>query len=460
LTAAQETKAYGKSYLILEKSDEIGGCWRDVANKTSHVAVSQPSYHFNYDHKGKCPSDFTGRDELLNDLELFVKEHNIAVQHRAKVVAVEKDSEGWTVSYELNGELRVVKGKGVFLALGAQQKPRENTFLGEDNFTGTTSYGIRDHISLQKYNDANVVIVGGGAFAMETVRTALLHGAKHVTVVYRTALQCWPRVVHYLATIGDCTLGDLAKAYDTACKWAGLQGIMEPFMSRKCTAQPTASDMVFFAYKAGRLSLQKGQITQVQERSVVVDDGEHVECDVLVKCLGFQEPPLRDVFPGFKFRKFVFLNDLASCTFVSDPHYQHKAAGNQASASMAHHPVKGGTFSVLALATVSIRLQLYFMDHPDEFVKAMEQMPMSKEPVCNWFQQKWHFEGLPDVNQLIDDTLQMFKDRARDKFPETRDYLEMTAQKLAEDISAFMPNNPGYIFNPDCSGNWYDMPEY
>jgi len=459
LIAAEEIKKKGKSYMILEKSVEVGGCWVQAANKTSHVAVSEPSYRFNYDHKGKYPSDFTGRDELLKDAKRYIAAHDLAVTHQAQVTKVEKDADGWTVTYVLTAtKMCTVKCTGVFMALGAQQTPRLIKLSGEDSFTGTISTGIQDHMPTDKFKDANVVIVGGGAFACENLRTALMHGAKHVTIIYRTALQCWPRVVHYQATIGDCKLGDLGKAYEVACKWAGLDGILEPFMSRKCTAQPTASDMFFFAFKAGRLTLKKGQITEVKERSVVTNDAHEYDCDVLMKCLGWQEPPLRKVFPDFESRRFVFLNGYSSCSFVSDPHYQHKSGSNRALASLTDLPVKGGTFSVLALATVSIRLQLYFMDHPDEYHKAMAQLPESPEPVCNWFQQRWDFEDLPGVNKIIDDTLKIFKDRAREKFPEAKDYLEMTSARLASDVSTFLPRNPGYIFKPDCSGNFYDFP--
>ena len=115
---------------------------------------------------------------------------------------------------------------------------------------------------------------------------------------------------------------------------------------------------------------------------------------------------------------------------------------------------------MLALATVSIKLQMYFMDHPEDYHKAMAQLPESPEPVCNWFQQKWDFEDLPGVNKIIDDTLKRFKDECREKVHETEYYLEMTSQRLAADVSTFLPRNPGYIFKPDCSENWYDMPSH
>lgn len=461
LIMAKELTDQRKSYMVLEKSDDIMGCWNGkcAANKTSHVAVSEPSYRFDYDHKGKYPSDFTGRDELVADARRYVTAHDISVSHNSNVTLVEQKGKGWTVSYVKDNKLCTVDTKGVFLALGAQQIPRNISYDGEDGFEGTVSSGIRDHMPVEKFEGARVVIVGGGAFACENLRTALLHGAEHVTMCYRTALQCWPRLVHYQATLGDITLGELGTYYETACKWAGLDGKLEPFMSKKCTAQPTASDVFFIAYKAGRLTLKNTVITSVRSKSVCLKDGSELPCDVLMKCLGWAEPPVKKVMPEFTSRRFVFLNGQASCAFVSDPHYQHKGGSNRGLAQLKEVKIKGGTFSVLALATVSAKLQLYFMDHPDEYAKAMAQLPESPEPVCSWFQQRWDFDDLPEVNKIIDDTLNKFKTQAREKFPGTADYVAMAGKRAEGDTARWLSRFPGYIFKPDGSGNYFDMPD-
>ena len=46
--------------------------------------------------------------------------------------------------------------------------------------------------------------------------------------------------------------------------------------------------------------------------------------------------------------------------------------------------------------------------------KAMAQLPQSPEPVCNWFQQILEFDDVPNVNTIIDEILNIFKDRARE----------------------------------------------
>lgn len=460
LVMAQHLADSGKSYMVLEKTDAIMGCWsgKCAANKTSHVAVSEPSYRFDYEHNGKYPSDYTGRDELVADAARYIAAHDISVTLNAQVTNVEQKGSGWYVTYVKDNKLCSVNTKGVFMALGAQQNPRNVTYDGEETFEGTISTGIKDHMPVDRFKGARVVIVGGGAFACENLRTALMHDAVHVTMCYRTAIQCWPRLVHYQATLGDTTLGDLGQYYETAVKWAGLEGKLEPFMSRKCTAQPTASDIFFIAHRAGRLTLLNTVVTHVKSKSVVLKDGSELPCDVFMKCLGWLEPPLRKVMPEFTSRRFVFLNGQASCAFVSDPHYQHKAGSNRTLSQLTNAPVKGGTFSVLALATVSARLQLYFMEHPDDFTKAMAQLPESPEAVCNWFQQRWQFDDLPGVNKLIDDTLNLFKSRTREKFPDTASYVAMAAKRNEMDCQSFLSRYPGYIFKPDGSGNYYDFP--
>merc|ERR1712032_951791 len=104
------------------------------------------------------------------------------------------------VTYRKNGhQLFKIKCKGVFIATGAQAVRNELTFPGENKFNGMVAFGSNDLGDVHKtFKGKTVCIIGGGAFAIENVKTALLYGAKHVTVVHRSDFQVWPRCVHYL----------------------------------------------------------------------------------------------------------------------------------------------------------------------------------------------------------------------------------------------------------------------
>ena len=65
------------------------------------------------------------------------------------------------------------------------------------------TYGLQGDIDAKTaFRGKRVVIVGNGAFAVENARTALMHGASRVTLVCRRAFYTWPRIVHYLASLG------------------------------------------------------------------------------------------------------------------------------------------------------------------------------------------------------------------------------------------------------------------
>ena len=89
----------------------------------------------------------------------------------------------------------------------------------------------------------------------------------------------------------------------------------------------------------------------------------------------------------FESRRFVLLNDVSysSCSSVLD---QHKAGSNRALAFLSDLLVNGGSFSVVALATMP---QIAIVLHDN---KAMSQLSGSLELACNWFQQKWELETL------------------------------------------------------------------
>eukprot|EP00931_Biecheleriopsis_adriatica_P060210 TRINITY_DN3613_c0_g1_i4.p1 TRINITY_DN3613_c0_g1~~TRINITY_DN3613_c0_g1_i4.p1 ORF type:complete len:1892 (+),score=391.96 TRINITY_DN3613_c0_g1_i4:160-5835(+) len=453
LMAAAEISKQGMKCIVLEKTQHVMGCWRSAANSTSHVAVCEPAYRFEHGSGSAPPSDFTSRDEILYEGELFVSHNKIKITYGAEVTNIQRKEDIWEVSYVEDGETYTIRSKGVFVALGAQQTPRTLKYDNEEDFKGTICYGIKDQMPLEKYQGASVCIVGSGAFAMENVRTALLHGASHVTLIYRRSIQCWPRVLHYLATLGDTTLGELSKTYYEAVRWAGLEGKVEDFMSLQCTAQPTASDIFFLAYKTGRLTLQKGEVNKVLSEGVQLKDGQVIDCSVLLKCVGWQEPALSKIYPDFQVRQFCFLDGHASIAFVTDPHYQHRARGGKMKLDLAETPVKGGTFSVPAFAHASIRLQLHFMRFPEDFTKAMAQLPQSPHAVCSWFEQKWEFKDLPRVNEVIDDTLSIYKNRTKSKFPDLAAYLAMAERKYHVDVLRAWGTHMPYIFNMNGTAN-------
>ena len=109
-----------------------------------------------------------------------------------RVTKVEMDPQGCAMTHVLTAtNMCPVKCTGMCMAVGEQQGPQLMKLSGEESFTGTISRGIQERMPVDKFKGLVVVIVGGGAFACENLRTALRQWAEHVTVIHRTALQCW-----------------------------------------------------------------------------------------------------------------------------------------------------------------------------------------------------------------------------------------------------------------------------
>ena len=187
------------------------------------------------------------------------------------------------------------------------------------------------------FKGKRVCIVGSGAFAIENVKTALLHGAKHVTVVHRSDFQVWPRCIHYLlSSEKSCKFSRYSDLYNNIAKWAGLSvGAgpsfdIAPFMHPGTKAQPTANDSFFALKKAGLVTLIYGNVNQINRNSVSVQNSKdfsvsEVECDVVLKCVRWKDPGsiVRNIFPKFESRNFVFLNKSPRIVFTCDPRYRH-----------------------------------------------------------------------------------------------------------------------------------------
>jgi len=514
LMAAHEFTQAGESVLVLEKTGSAMGCWRSGygANPTSHVAVSEPAYRFPLPSTSgpteagaattnpastptataaatQHPSDYTPQPELLQQGARFIKEQGLdeCIEYHCTVTDVAHISSSpprveVTYSNSRTGKTTTVLARGVYIAIGAQQSARELKWEGEDAFEavpGTSvAYGVQGDIDAKTaFRGRRVVIVGNGAFAVENARTALMHGASHVTLVYRRAFQTWPRVVHYLASLGGLSFAELGEHYESWKEWAGMntdalgEEGMDGFMSLETFSQPSASDFIFGAHKAGMLTIRKDEVERCVADVgagngsgpgvVLKRSGDVLPCEVFLKCIGWRLPDLKKIMPSFETRNWCFLNSTPNVVFACDPHYQldahnssdsgsagaagaakggarKKVSAKVAAARHAHMMQtvpKGGTFSNIVLARATARMQLFMMTKQRAFNAAITQLPTSTNAMCSWFEQRWEFDGIPQLNHLIDEVLEEGKEHMRERFPDMDAFVNMAKDRFAHDMS-------------------------
>jgi non-ribosomal peptide synthetase component F/thioredoxin reductase/carbonic anhydrase/acetyltransferase-like protein (isoleucine patch superfamily) len=494
LVAAFEFMQQGLSLVLLEKTNSILGCWETVANETSAVAVSEATYRFPCMEDESQQGDYPSRAEVLTRGKHFFMKAGLdrVTNFNAEVTAI-KDLPGKTtrtataggqagifktehghcvVTYNQGGMSKVIKCKGVFIATGAQVQQNNHTFPGENNFLGSVAYGSANDVReiVNSVKGKRVVIVGGGAFAIENTRTMLMHGAAHVTIVHRSGVQVWPRCIHYLlSTEKERKFSEYGGVYDRAAEWAGLSVgdggdfNLAPFMHPSSKAQPTASDAFFAFAKMGLVTLVRGEIKAVQEHSLVVhrhnigplSPGENViemDCDVLLKCIGWKDPGrgLKALFPQFTQRNFIFLNKSPRIVFVCDPHYSYPSNSAPSQEKQGYEALLetvpiGGTFSVLILARICAWLQIYMLGNPlDIFEKMMKTLPASEHPTCSWGEQQFSYPTSKECSDMVLYKIALHKNLVAEKHQTVSDFFAMSSKYLRNDLArqAFMSDMP------------------
>ena len=177
-------------------------------------------------------------------------------------------------------------------------EPREIEYRNRERFGGEIVSGIADGARGVDWRDKDVVVVGMGAFAVENVRTALDHGARHVTVVGRRHGTVCPKIIDYL---------NFATPYDEEFKHDKKSNMLNMIYWKKLytlsgATQPecwmgkvkhdghtiSVSDIWFIAHFLKKLETRVGEISELTETGVVINGEDAVKADIVVNCVGFE----------------------------------------------------------------------------------------------------------------------------------------------------------------------------
>eukprot|EP00956_Cyclotella_meneghiniana_P040436 scaffold195333_cov66-Cyclotella_meneghiniana.AAC.2 len=477
LVAAYEFQQKNVTFQILEKTSNIMGCWARFANNTSHVAVTEATYRLSSTKEDEYECDYPSREQVLEKGADFFQKRSLNnhTEFGAEVINIEdfgssskkgsKLKHGHCiVTYKKSGIIIKVRCKGVFIATGAQALRNEIKFKGEEDFSGRVLYGSNDLGDVnQTFEGKTVCIVGGGAFAMENMKTALVHGATRVILVHRSDFQVWPRCAHYLlSSEKDRKFSDYNELYQGLAQWAGLSvgtgpsHDVSPFMHPDTKAQPTANDSFFAFYKLGLIELICGNVCQVSANAVTIqrsDSGvtQRIPCDVLLKCVGWRDPGsiVRDIYPSFRTRNFVFLNESPRIVFICDPRYRHDHQVGQGSYEDVLDTVPiGGTYSVPILARIAATLQLYCLGNPlVVFDSVLESIPPSDMPLCSWTEAKFQYPKAKEISEIIRQVIDQSKSLVTAKHAKLEDFLAMNMDLLGQDLMKRIKNckDPGNV---------------
>ena len=177
--------------------------------------------------------------------------------------------------------------------------PRQLTFEGERSFGGPVVRGLSgDNVGLP-WSNARVVIIGHGPYAIEQCRTALEHGAAHVTfLVRRHGLVC-PAILDYVNLVRPFTadfdhhkqgsgmvIAQWQRAYQAA-------GASPPECWREGRFRPdghsvSVSDLYFLAHHLGLVHSEVALTRRFRPDGIETDRGSFHLADIVCKCVGFE----------------------------------------------------------------------------------------------------------------------------------------------------------------------------
>ncbi|CAE8590436.1 unnamed protein product [Polarella glacialis] len=290
----------GFKVVVLEQRMIIGGIWSMYANSHSQVNSSEGGYSLK-DILGESGAnrDHATAREMITDIAKLAKEVDASTCCGVKVERIAKHGDGWmTISQTEHGGTHITSSRGVVLAINDRVGiPRQMTWAGQEGFRGIVTTGTNDNLANVDWRGKRVVVVGMGAFAIENTRTALEHGADHVTVVVRRHGTVCPKIIDYLNFVKPF---DAEFQHDSTTnikqmhQWSSLyrkSGATIP----ECWPEEikheghtiSVSDLWFVGHHMGKLCTKVATVDHFDAGGIHLSDGSRLDADIVVVCVGF-----------------------------------------------------------------------------------------------------------------------------------------------------------------------------
>jgi cation diffusion facilitator CzcD-associated flavoprotein CzcO len=310
----------GIGFTVFEKSDEVGGTWRDNTYPGLVCDVPAAVYTYSFERNPDWPRWLATGEEIQRYVERVCERYDLRrhISFGTEVVEARWVDEQWHLHTAGGDEHRF---DAVVHATGFLHHPRYPEIPGLETFKGAAFHSARwDHGV--EVGDRRVGVIGTGSTGVQLV-TALAGTAAHVTMFQRTAqwifpmgnprifepmrraLKRWPglseRWVRLLTrAIGDWFLGPAAnhpgiqrRVFGWACR-RNLMTVRDPDLRARLTPtyvpickRPVMSTTFYKAIQRPDTELVDDQIDRIRPEGVVTRDGRLHELDVLVFATGF-----------------------------------------------------------------------------------------------------------------------------------------------------------------------------
>lgn len=186
LCTATQLRRHGiDSFTIYEKSDGVGGTWRDNTYPGAACDVPSHLYSFSFEKKHDWSRKFAEQPEILSYFEDVTDRYGLRPHLRTGVEVSQcrwvEDEQRWELTLrDRDGAVTTAHADVVVSGLGQLNRPLIPAIPGLDDFAGTTFHSARwrhDH----DLTGRKVAVIGTGASAIQFVpRVAEQAGELHV----------------------------------------------------------------------------------------------------------------------------------------------------------------------------------------------------------------------------------------------------------------------------------------
>lgn len=193
----QLKKSGNKDFLILERSSEVGGTWRDNTYPGAACDVPSHLYSYSFAMNPNWNKLYAPQPEILSYILSCTETYGLRpfIRFGSDVVSCKFDDLAglWTVKTD-DGSL--FRAQFVISALGPLANPSTPDIKGLATFAGPKMHSARwDHCVDLK--DRDIVVIGSGASAIQIV-PEIASVAKSVTIFQRTPPWIMPKPDHYI----------------------------------------------------------------------------------------------------------------------------------------------------------------------------------------------------------------------------------------------------------------------
>lgn len=323
LLAAIRLKQAGVEFVVLEKSNDVGGTWLDNAYPGSGCDVPSHLYSYSFAGNPDWSRLFARQPEILDyfraQADRFGVRDNIAFGTDVASADWDEATAHWTVTA---ADGRAWSAPALIVATGQLNRPRTPDIAGRETFTGTQLHTARWDSGVT-LSGKRIGVIGTGASAIQIVPELAKTAAQ---------LAVFQRSPHWIIPREDKPIGEGARRWMArlpllrttfrALIWLRLEQVWkaieqpggakarqmeqlardylanqvaDPELRAKLTPdfpigckRTLVSDDYFAALTRDTVTLETGAIDRIEPAGVRLSDGTLVELDAIVWATGFE----------------------------------------------------------------------------------------------------------------------------------------------------------------------------